>query len=92
MKTIYQELIWYQQGLFLGDKMTCSQDKCKSVFVTWVWLIGVLVTLSTPMLIFAFKSGAKVASNEQKIEYVQKRLDKIDNIDKKIDDILKAVK
>jgi hypothetical protein len=72
--------------------MTCSQDKCKNVFVSWVWLIGVLITLSTPMLIFAFKSGARIESHEQKIENLKTQLEKLENIDDKIDKILKMLK
>jgi hypothetical protein len=72
--------------------MACSQENCKSVFVSWVWLIGVLVTLSTPMLIYAFKSGAKLERHEQKIEQLKNKLDKLDNIDDKIDKILNIIK
>lgn len=71
--------------------MTCQQDKCKNVFVTWVWIVGILIGLAIPITVYAFNSGAKIEQHEQNINQIIKRLDKIDNIDKKIDKILKAV-
>lgn len=71
--------------------MTCQPEKCKSTFVTWVWLVGILTGIAVPSLIFAFKGGKEIATNEQKIIYIEKRLDKIDNIDNKIDKILKKL-
>lgn len=69
--------------------MKDNQEKCKSVFVSWFWLVGILTTLSIPVIAVSVSYGNKVASTDHKIEMIEKDISTIERIENKIDTLLR---
>lgn len=43
---------------------THDVDECKNIFITWQWMIGIVLSIVIAIISIAYSAGAKISKNE----------------------------
>jgi hypothetical protein len=67
--------------------MACKTDDCDKIYVSWTWATALLVGSVITICGLAWAGGSKIAITDKRLEDVEVRVTKIENINNDLDTI-----
>lgn len=69
-----------------------DQESCDKRYVSWIWLVGILIALLGVGITFAWTGGAKTENTKNILSNHETRLERLEIATDKIDTIIAIVK
>lgn len=63
-------------------------QRCKSIFITWTWAVGIVVSMVMGASILAWGAGRSFTQIEGRLDSHETRIGKLERIDSKIDTLI----